>query len=72
MRLKKFAIFFALGFEFVGLVVGGAIVGHIIGGKIKLQEGIGASVGVLLGFLTATLFTAQIIRKMKKEENYDK
>lgn len=65
---KNLAIFFALGVEFTGLVVGGAISGELLGKKIGMQEGVGASAGAILGFFIAVIFTAQILKKLNRDK----
>jgi F0F1-type ATP synthase assembly protein I len=60
-KLEKTAIFIALGFEFLGLVLGGAFLGYIIEKKFKIQEGVGPAIGTLVGLAIAIFITIRIL-----------
>lgn len=64
MRTKqaRFVLLLAIGFEFIGLVLGGSFMGHVVGKVLKLQEGVGEALGTLLGLIVALLVTYRILR----------
>jgi len=66
-RLEKTAIFIALGFEFLGLVLGGAFLGYIIEKKFKIQEGVGPAIGTLVGLAIAIFITIRILLLVYKK-----
>jgi hypothetical protein len=65
-KLEKTAIFIALGFEFLGLVLGGAFLGYIIEKKFKIQEGVGSAIGTLIGLAVALFTTIRILIYIQK------
>ncbi len=56
----------AIGFEFVGLVAGGAFLGHFLGKILDLQEGVGPALGTLIGLVVASIITTRIILLTRK------
>lgn len=64
--MKKTAIILALGFEFIGLVIGGAFLGHILGKTLKIQPGVGEAIGSLLGLISAMMITYKVLKILKR------
>ncbi|MFZ8803302.1 MAG: AtpZ/AtpI family protein [Candidatus Calescibacterium sp.] len=71
-KLEKTAIFIALGFEFLGLVLGGAFLGYIIEKKFKIQEGVGPAIGTLVGLAIALFTTIRILIYIQKPDKKQK
>ncbi len=67
---EDFFILLAVGFEFIGIVVGGAFGGYLVGKFLNIRMGVGEAVGTLIGLIIATLITAKILTfYLKKTKN---
>lgn len=63
-KTRRFLILVGLGFEFIGLVLGGVFLGLLIRKKFGLKEGIGEGFGAIAGLLVALIITSQVLTKL--------
>lgn len=65
-RKTKILLIFAVGFEFIGLVLGGSFAGHLIGKILGWQPGVGEAVGTLVGLAIGMIATYRILKVLTK------
>lgn len=58
----KFIVLLAIGFEFVGLVLGGSFAGYLVGKTAGLQRGVGEAFGTMAGLIAALIVTYRMLR----------
>lgn len=63
-KMRRFLILVGLGFEFIGLVLGGIFLGLLIRKSFGLKEGIGEGLGAIAGLLVALIITLQVLTKL--------
>jgi hypothetical protein len=63
-KTRRFFILVGLGFEFIGLVLGGIFLGIMIRKSFGLKEGIGEGLGAIAGLLVALIITLQMLTKL--------
>jgi hypothetical protein len=68
--LYTMAVVGGLGFEFVGLVVGGALVGMWVDGRLEVAPA-GLLTGVGLGVMSAAWHTWKLARRLLRSERGD-
>lgn len=68
--LYTMAVVGGLGFEFVGLVVGGALVGMWVDGRFEVAPA-GLLTGVGLGVMSAAWHTWRLARRLLRSERGD-
>ncbi|MCS7213113.1 MAG: hypothetical protein NZ927_02660 [Candidatus Calescibacterium sp.] len=70
-RKTKILLIFALGFEFIGLILGGSFAGHLIGKFLGWQSGVGEAVGTLVGLAIGIIATYRILKILMKAKEKD-
>lgn len=65
-KTNKIILIFALGFEFIGLVLGGSFAGYILGRAMNWKQGVGEAFGTLIGLLVALIASFRILKLLAK------